>query len=394
MICPKCGKEINQDDVICLNCGTLLTSMYRPQTEQVISNNNDIISQNATSNNNFINNEQVLSNYLGNSNYSEVPIYGEIAQENNEINQPQVMNQPAEIVNPQVMNQPTEVVSPQVMNQPTEVVSPQVMNQPTQIVNPQVMNQLADVVSPQVMNQPAEIVNPQVMNQPVEVVSPQVMNQPTEIVNPQVMNQPVEIIPTVIPPIELNNGGVPSVVPIMEQDSTSNEDISIKENKTKEPKKKRIKQKNKPKNNKIIYLVALVSVFVVVVLIGVYLLLSNKAPKNYTLGDDKFPSITAVVGSRNLVETTSTTENEIVIKKYHYTKIKNVMTDLYQYIGYLMQSLNYVNTTAYDLNEESGIIQLGNESTTSGYVINIIIEYNTDEYTITIKKVPGTLTRY
>ncbi len=125
-----------------------------------------------------------------------------------------------------------------------------------------------------------------------------------------------------------------------------------------------------------------------------YLFLSSKSPTQYQLDKEFVPSITSIVGNRSVKDTKTEKKDNNIKKTYKYVNISNVTADLTNYITYLTETLEFINTTTYDLTESSGTIKLGNESKSEGYVILITITYNSNSYTITIEKKLGTLTRY
>lgn len=400
MLCPKCGKEIQQGDVICLNCGNLLTSVYNSQdyNSQTIQPNETVSNSNYNASNNQIGlvDDNIIDQTISNVDQTIEPV-SQISETVVPLNM--YDNQNVSTLNDNLSN---DIPKFDISDDKEQTFDPFNGFGMIDTVSPEQMAAMemnsAEITTDQIINDGyvsnistnqdsmsslvSDIQNSQVV-QPVSYVEPVGSNTVSNVTND---TQSANIIPSVIPPVESVVQMSETVVP----EVTTNKVVS-KNTKT----KKDIKRKEKKNiNKKGLFIILGVVLSILIVSIVSYYYIFSKSPSEYILNNDKFPSITAVIGSRKLESTSTSNDGDIIIKKYHYTKVKNVMNDLAYYTDYLTQSLKFVNTTAYDLNEEIGTLQLGNESVTGGYVIIVTIEYNIDEYTITIKRAPGTLTRY
>lgn len=113
----------------------------------------------------------------------------------------------------------------------------------------------------------------------------------------------------------------------------------------------------------------------------------------YTIENDTFPSITSVVGKRKTSSISTSKKNKITTKSYTYTDIKNVQSDLDQYITEL-KSNNFLTTSKIDLNKTKDTFSLAKVSNDNDYIIVVNITYDLGTYTIEIKKGIGSLTQF
>ena len=109
--------------------------------------------------------------------------------------------------------------------------------------------------------------------------------------------------------------------------------------------------------------------------------------------NDTFPSITSVVGKRKTSSISTSKKNKITTKSYTYTDIKNVQSDLDQYITEL-KSNNFLTTSKIDLNKTKDTFSLAKVSNDNDYIIVVNITYDLGTYTIEIKKGIGSLTQF
>lgn len=113
----------------------------------------------------------------------------------------------------------------------------------------------------------------------------------------------------------------------------------------------------------------------------------------YTLGYDKIPSITSVVGKRTINRISVNKNKSVITKKYQYINIKNSKSDVNHYISELKNN-NFVNTTNIDLSKENGSVSLASLSVDDEYIIIINIKYDSNSYTIELKKGIGSITQF
>lgn len=111
----------------------------------------------------------------------------------------------------------------------------------------------------------------------------------------------------------------------------------------------------------------------------------------YEFGDDKVPSINAVIGETRKVSGVSVgTDNGVQYKQYTYTS-STVTDDLSTYITFLLDE-GWVATKDYDLSAVSGETQFAMESVDDGQVLIISMAFEAGQYTIRANKAEGELT--
>ncbi len=152
------------------------------------------------------------------------------------------------------------------------------------------------------------------------------------------------------------------------------------------------------KNKKIMLIILLsIIIFIITILIFTFINIKEVNKKGnvkfYTMGNDKIPSITSVVGKRKTNNISYDKSKNITTKKYKYTNIKDVKSDIDNYINELKNN-NFINTTSIDLSKENGLISFATLSSDKEYIIILNITYNTNSYIIELKKGIGTLTEF
>lgn len=115
--------------------------------------------------------------------------------------------------------------------------------------------------------------------------------------------------------------------------------------------------------------------------------------EEYKLGSDTIKSVKTIVGKRQVVSTSTETSNGITTKKIEY-KSDKVQDDLLKYTQYLRNEGGFTLTKDMDLSVIPSTVELGKNSSDSGKLIMMTIDYNSFGYTITIQKGEGTLTMY
>ena len=117
--------------------------------------------------------------------------------------------------------------------------------------------------------------------------------------------------------------------------------------------------------------------------------IDNDKDGYYVLKKDNIPSIDKVLGKRNLISKNKKNDNNNLIKTYIYDKIEDVYSDLSIYTDYLINELNYNITNDFNLNKESGTINLATNSIENEYVLIMEIKYSKGKYTIKITRGKG-----
>lgn len=109
----------------------------------------------------------------------------------------------------------------------------------------------------------------------------------------------------------------------------------------------------------------------------------------YEIGDESIPSITSVVGEREVTGVESSTNDGINSKQYTYASV-SVYDDLLAYVRKLMDD-NWLVTQDIDLNVVPGKRQLGKKASEEGQILLLSIAYEDSKYAIKITKAEGTI---
>ncbi|MCL2815890.1 MAG: hypothetical protein FWD23_14940 [Oscillospiraceae bacterium] len=113
----------------------------------------------------------------------------------------------------------------------------------------------------------------------------------------------------------------------------------------------------------------------------------------YDFGDDKVPSVNAVIGEQRKVTGINVgTENAMQYKQYTY-QTSSMIEDLAAYSVYL-QEKGWLVTKDYNLNDGKGEMQLGIESADEGKILIVSVAFEPTQYAIKVSKLTGTLDRY
>jgi hypothetical protein len=109
----------------------------------------------------------------------------------------------------------------------------------------------------------------------------------------------------------------------------------------------------------------------------------------YEIGGDKIPSITSVVGEREVSGVESSTKNGVSSKQYTYTS-DTVYDDLLAYVTRLMDD-GWLVTQDIDLNVIPGSGELGKKSAEEGQILLVAFSYDQDGYAVNVTKGKGTI---
>lgn len=109
----------------------------------------------------------------------------------------------------------------------------------------------------------------------------------------------------------------------------------------------------------------------------------------YELGEDIIPSITAVVGEREVTGVETSTDNGVASKQYTYSST-SVYDDLWAYVQKLMDD-GWLVTEDIDLKVVPGSGQLGKKASEEGHILLLSFVYEDGKYTIKISKAEGTI---
>ncbi len=109
----------------------------------------------------------------------------------------------------------------------------------------------------------------------------------------------------------------------------------------------------------------------------------------YELGSESVPSITAVVGEREVTGVESSTNNGIASRQYTYASA-SVYDDLWAYVQALMDD-GWLVTQDIDLKTVPGSGQLGKKSAEDGQILLVSFSYEDAQYAIKVTKAKGTI---
>lgn len=107
--------------------------------------------------------------------------------------------------------------------------------------------------------------------------------------------------------------------------------------------------------------------------------------EDYEIGPDRFPSITFVLGERELTDSKT---DEDGTQHYTYKTDEEGYMDIYEYMSYLIDNCGGIVTQALNEGEE-GQCEIAMESEESGYVVALSFDYKSDEYSVTVKRLAG-----
>jgi hypothetical protein len=127
--------------------------------------------------------------------------------------------------------------------------------------------------------------------------------------------------------------------------------------------------------------------------IAITALNSTSNSSEYKIGNDKIPSIKAVLGKRSVNGVSTETSNNITKKVYTYSKIQDVNGDLVKYIKYLTQNNDFLTMTDFNLNTPSGTLQLGKNSSKSGKIVLLDIQWDMGTYSIALRSGSGSINK-
>ncbi len=109
----------------------------------------------------------------------------------------------------------------------------------------------------------------------------------------------------------------------------------------------------------------------------------------YEMSGDKIPSITSVVGEREVTGVNTATDNGVKTKQYTYVSA-TVYDDLWAYVQRLMGD-GWLVTQDIDLAVIPGTGQLGTHSIEEGQILLVSFSYDSTGYIIELTKGKGTI---
>jgi hypothetical protein len=134
----------------------------------------------------------------------------------------------------------------------------------------------------------------------------------------------------------------------------------------------------------------MVSLLLVLALAGCGAVLTDAAKlQEYDVSGDTIPSITSVVGEREVTGVESSTSNGVKSTQYTYVS-DTVYDDLWAYVQQLMDD-GWLVTKAIDLAVVPGSGELAAKSADEGKIVLLSFSYDDAGYIIKITKGKGTL---
>lgn len=140
-------------------------------------------------------------------------------------------------------------------------------------------------------------------------------------------------------------------------------------------------------------------IFLIVFTFAAIALISVNVKSNsneYKIGEDSISSVKAIVGKRSIsgISVDKDISKGVYKNTYVYKNVENVKEDLATYITSLLQNEKFTVLTDYDLNNASGKLDLGKESSQENIVVVMSITWDINSFTIDLLSSPGTLTYF
>jgi len=126
----------------------------------------------------------------------ETPIFPDVMEESEELDEPDVMEESEELDEPDVMEESEEseeLDEPDVMEESEELDEPDVMEESEELDEPDVMEESEELDEPDVMEESEELDEPDVMEESEELDEPDVMEESEELDEPDVMEESEEL---------------------------------------------------------------------------------------------------------------------------------------------------------------------------------------------------------
>ncbi|MDR1087713.1 MAG: hypothetical protein LBL23_00220 [Coriobacteriales bacterium] len=113
--------------------------------------------------------------------------------------------------------------------------------------------------------------------------------------------------------------------------------------------------------------------------------------KAYTFGQDSCPSINSIVGERDVTNVETGFDNDVDYQIYTYTS-DSPFDDVLAYEEAL-EADGWILNEDWEMQPSSGLVVMLKESTEKpDSLLGVYLEYNTSEYTLDIRRGPGSLT--
>ena len=114
----------------------------------------------------------------------------------------------------------------------------------------------------------------------------------------------------------------------------------------------------------------------------------------YEIGSDKVPSVKLILGEvRDVISVNTSTGNGVTTKAIGYKVEENQSAEMEKYAMALMSSHSFYSTNDFDFSGSTGKgFEFSRVSDEDGFIIILSIDYDSDGYTITLKRGEGTLT--
>ena len=110
----------------------------------------------------------------------------------------------------------------------------------------------------------------------------------------------------------------------------------------------------------------------------------------YEVDGETVPSISSIVGEREVTAVDTETNNGVKSVQYTY-KSTSVTDDLIAYLSKLQDEEGWLVTEDYDLTTVPGTAQMGKASEDEGQILILSVAYEDEAYAIKISKLEGTI---
>jgi len=110
----------------------------------------------------------------------------------------------------------------------------------------------------------------------------------------------------------------------------------------------------------------------------------------YEMDGETIPSISSVVGEREVTAVDMETKDGVKSVQYTY-KSTSVADDMIAYLSKLHDEDGWLVTEDYDLSVVPGTVQMGKASEDEGKILILSVAYENEAYAIKVSKLEGTI---
>lgn len=110
---------------------------------------------------------------------------------------------------------------------------------------------------------------------------------------------------------------------------------------------------------------------------------------SYELQGDKVPSVSGLIGKRNIVTYDANESEKVAQKTYSYGNAESSNKDVKTYFAVLEAEYGFVSVADYDFTQPSGSAVLAAHSKDDGKIIRITLTWDSGSYTVKLEKGSG-----